>query len=91
MTTVHYDSKTALLAPIEVRLTRARPGLYVLVCWVTPAGTVDYSLTINGSGQAEALSNLQSTGVFPRKAVAGWQADVLSFVEHSIYRVESVR
>jgi hypothetical protein len=87
--------------PIEIRLDREharngntiRPGAtpYVLVAYRTERGTIGHDLSIGGAGQSEAMSNIQSKAVFPRKAVKGWQAEVVAFAEASLYKVVEVR
>lgn len=78
--------------PVEIRIKfaeRRRP--LVLTAWVNDAGIIGYSLVYRGHGTPEALSNLQSTEVFPRKAVSGWQAEVIAFAEAGLGSIIEVR
>jgi hypothetical protein len=97
MTTINVPT-FAPTEPVEVRLTRRSNRVdqapvppYVLSAWVTPSGMIDYSLTIGGAGMPESLSNLQSKATFPRKAVPGWQAEVIAFAAAGLYTIGEVR
>lgn len=77
--------------PIEIRMERGgnrRP--YVLTAW-NQNGCVNYSLTVAGHGTPESLANLQSTGIFPGKAVLGWQDEVVAFVNAGLHKATMVR
>lgn len=92
MSITAFTTSTAVDEPIEIRLARPRNDApYTLIAWRNLNGTVGYGLTVAGSGTSHALSNLQSKGVFPGKAVAGWQAEVLEFAQASIYEVVLAR
>lgn len=68
--------------PIEIRLDRSgqtadgprRP--FVLLATVRN-GVIAYELTVGGDGAPQALANLQARRTWPRKAIFGWQAEVL--------------
>jgi len=75
--------------PIEVRMA-SRSGTYLLWAYVE-GGIIIGRLAIAGHGCPESLENLQSTSTFPRKAVRGWQQEVINFCENSIYAVTEVR
>lgn len=77
---------------VEVRLVdRTGAVTYVLTGYRTDRGTVGHSLVKPGSSVPHALSNLQTRGVFPGKAVAGWQHEFVAAASVGLYRVGLVR
>jgi hypothetical protein len=89
-----YDASTALDETVEVRITVGTGTLekmFVLTAWKAQNGTVGYSLSLGSGGVSEALSNLQSRQVFPRKAVPGWQREVIEFAKAGLGTVKEIR
>ncbi len=94
-----YDFLTPVEEPIEITFTRhGRPNgtgpelVYVLVVWRTDHGTLAHYMDDGRGGLPQSLSNLQPKGpVFPKKAVPGWQAEVVAFAGACIYDVVRVR
>jgi hypothetical protein len=81
---------------VEVRLDRSTRGVthppFVLVAWRSVHGTVAHSMQVAGAGIDHSITSLQSKGVvFPRKAVPGWQAEVVAYATAGIYSVIEVR
>jgi hypothetical protein len=77
---------------LEVRLKPRRASwIYVAVFSVTAAGTIRETLTTGTSDQSLALSNLQFTTVRPRKAVPGWQLEMVKALQGTLYEVCEVR
>lgn len=89
------ETKNWLLnEPIEVRLGTEhgeRGPHYVYLGSVRENGVIHHSLSRSGGGVPEALTNLQTKGPWPLKAVPGWQVEVLVLLRTGIYRVEEVR
>jgi hypothetical protein len=83
----------AVTTPVEVRISRAGRDLVYVLLAHEDAGVVRYSLSVNGSGQAESLANLQASPkvVFPRKAVSGWQAEVVAWAATGLGSIVEVR
>jgi hypothetical protein len=78
--------------PIEIRFADRQGKIkYVLCASITSQGTIHYALDNGKGGPPESLSNLQSQGIFPKKAVAGWHQDVQVAAQAGIYRVHEVR
>lgn len=89
-----YTKSTPINEAVEVRLTlRNSNRALVLSAWLHEAtGTVGYTLSqASGGGYNESLSNLQARATFPRKAVAGWQAEVVAFAASGIFDITEVR
>jgi hypothetical protein len=91
----NFDADTPVSEPIEIRLFNPRlmPGgeLYVLAASVSGSGLIQYGMTNNGCGVACSLSNLQPKGIFPKKAVSGWQVEVIEAAASGLYDVVKVR
>lgn len=79
-------TKMPVSEPIEVRTAKD-----VLAAWVTPAGMICYSLTTLTGDTQQSLSNLQSKATFPRKAVPGWQDEVVAYVQAGLRAVTEIR
>lgn len=90
-----YDETTPVLAPIEIRFKDGSMGnAYVLSAWVTHHGTVSHSLTLAAGGPPNAIENLMGmrTGpAYPRKAVPGWQAEMIAYAEAGLYEIDEIR
>ena len=77
--------------PIEIRLMDHKGDLnYVVTGCVMNNRMLAMSIT-NKSGTAYSASTIQSTKTYPRKAVRGWQVELLEFVEAGLYAVMEVR
>lgn len=85
-----YTENTPVSEPIEVRYVQTIQGR-TLTAWVTPHGTIAYKHDNGKGGPALSLSYLQSTATFPTKAVPGWQAEVIAFIEAGIGTITEVR
>ena len=78
--------------PIEIRInSRSHQRQLVLAASVGETGMIRYSLSVGGDGTPQSLSNLQAKGVWPQKAFAGWQAEVLAVVRTGLGTVAEVR
>ena len=82
----HWSSDEAL----EIRLWRPRldhgNGPFVLAASVGQSGMIRTSLSRNGTGVSQALSNLNNGTPFPQKAAAGWQVEVIAWVQEKFDR-----
>lgn len=88
-----YDETTPVMAPIEIRL-HGNMNDYVLTAWVTDHGTVAHSLTLAHGGPPNAIKNIMDTrtGVtYPRKAVPGWQAEMVAYAKAGVYEITEIR
>jgi len=92
MTTYTTNTPTDEALEVTLRLGQTDQRMR-LSAWRTDRGTVGYSLTNGRGGTPYALSTLQHKGptLFPTKAVAGWQAEVVAFATESLYTIEEVR
>jgi hypothetical protein len=89
---VRYDDKTDRRIPVEVRVRRnTSEVVYVVAAWCSDNGMVGHTMTAAGGGPPCSLSNLQSKGIFPKKAVAGWQHEFVEAVRAGLYDIEEVR
>lgn len=86
----NYTTMTPIEEPVEIRLGKPSGRTLVLWAW-NDDGIIHARLSLEGNGMAESLTNLQAKAVFPRKAVMGWQKEVIEFAETSIYHVNEVR
>lgn len=86
-----YTATTPTDTPVEIRISYRSGKVEVLSAWRTDAGTVGYSLTPASGSTPLALSNLQAKGTYPRKAVPGWQAEVVAYAKTGLGTVSEVR
>ena len=77
--------------PVEITLTKRDGTKLVLLGVRTDQGTVSCSLATASGSTNQALSNLQSKGTLPRKAVSGWQEELIVFAGAGLYPVTSYR
>lgn len=87
----HYTARTKLNEPVEIRLAdRNGTVRYVITGAVHANGLLSLVMT-SPDGTVNALSNLQSKAMFPRKAVPGWQAELVDYATAGLYQVNEVR
>jgi hypothetical protein len=86
------------LEPMEIDLLGRNPQsetmpvlAHVMFCWVNDRGGVSQSITTPTGTTGYALENLQLKEKFPRKAVDGWQVEVLRAVASGLYMIGGVR
>lgn len=94
MITNKLDSAPAVFdvtEPVEITLTKRNGDKLILLGVRTEEGLVRCSLTNASGGTAQSLSNLQSKGTYPRKAVKGWQAELVEFARAGLYTITQVR
>ena len=76
--------------PIEIRFEDHRgEENYVLIAHARD-GLVITSLQ-GLTGQPQSMSNLQAKGTYPRKAVRGWQDELVAYVRTGLYSVSEIR
>lgn len=92
-----YTPTTPVGEPVEIRLDRTPRAAvaherqpYVLTA-ANHDGLISYNLSLAGDGFPHAMSNLQCKGTWPRKAIAGWQAEVVETAGTGIYRIAEIR
>lgn len=79
-----------LTEPIEIRMVDGNGNRYQYLGSVRHPGTLWHSLECDG--QSNAMSNGQPRGtVYPRKAVAGWQQEMVRYFDEGYYTIESIR
>jgi len=78
---------------MEIELLHRLNGTlaYVMFCSVNDRGGVSQSITTPTGNTGHALANLQLKEKFPRKAVDGWQVEVLRAVASGLYLIGGVR
>lgn len=77
---------------LEIVLGSERvPEKYLFTLWVNDYGVICHSLDNGRGGVSQALSNLQLEKMIPKKAVIGWQSEVIEAVKSGLYRIESIR
>jgi hypothetical protein len=90
----HVHADMPVDEPVEIRVcSRRDPDVakYVLSAWRNEHGTVGSSLTDANGSTPQHLSNLQMKQPYPRKAVAGWQAELIDAVASGLYPILEVR
>ncbi len=85
-----YTIDTPTDEPVEVRIALGQHQ-HVLIAYRADNGTVGYDLTSPRSSYPESLSTLQSKGTFPRKAVPGWQLEVIAFARDGLGTITEIR
>ena len=86
-----YDETTARDIPVEIRTRDVFDNKHVLTAALTGNGLISYSFAAASGGVSLSLSNMQSKRAYPRKAVPGWQAEVVAFVKASLEKIEEIR
>ncbi len=89
---MNYDNNTAVDEPIEIRMGDVF-GNQSTYLGTARDGVVHHSW-IGASGHSESMSNAQRRGssfTYPRKAMPGWQAEVLAYFTSSMKTVKEVR
>lgn len=95
----HYTMDTPTCEPVEIRCGLVRVGetepidghRYSLIA-SERNGVISATMTnTTGGGYDQSLSNLQPTTPQPHKAVAGWQLELIEWVDASLYTVIEVR
>lgn len=76
-----------LVEPIEMQIKGREGELKYRLVGTVKQGMVMCSLTSAQGFTPLSLSNLQSTGLCPRKAIRGWQLDLYRYVNAGLYRV----
>lgn len=87
-----WEPAASIDEPIEIRATDAFGNPHVLSAWLdTATGTIGYTFGPASGGIDESLSNIQAKIPYPRKAVPGWQTELLAFAASGTYTVTEVR
>lgn len=88
-----YDVNTPLSEPIEIRLVDGWGNKSTYLGSLNDDGVTVHHSWQGDHGYGEAMTNARNRNPldYPRKAVPGWQAEVLAFFEASLKDVLEVR
>jgi hypothetical protein len=86
-----YDEHTEISIPIEIRTEDTTGNKQVLCAWADDVGLISYSVAGATRGVALSLDYVGGKIPYPRKAVQGWQAEVIAFVESGYGKITEVR
>jgi hypothetical protein len=90
-----YTRDSPIDESVEIRLFHKNlmhpEERFVLTASVDNRGLIQYNMTRNGVGVRESLSNLQAGGVFPRKAIPGWQIEAIGAAASGLYHIVEIR
>jgi hypothetical protein len=87
-----FSAETGKGEAVEIRLSPS--GYHELVILIAVAldnGAVQASMSSLGVGSPLSLSNLQMSLPLPRKAVQGWQIELVEAVASGLYSIVEVR
>lgn len=77
--------------PLEIRMQNPKGDTLILTMHVSPSGIIKHKLD-DGRGSASIpLSVLETTEVFPSKAVKGWQQEAIDSAETGMYHVVQIK
>lgn len=84
--------RTPVTEAVEIRLSPSEwQNEVVLIAVRTELGAIHASMSSLGVGPALSLSNLQMERPLPRKAVVGWQIELVKAVASGLYEIVEVR
>ena len=79
----HYQLNAKINEPIEIRLIDSLNNRYSYLGTYCEDGTINHKL-MGVTGMGQGLGTLGASPVtYPRKAVIGWQAEVLMIINES--------